>query len=74
MKKSRWKFRVGDRVQVFDAVLFKNDRDTPLSQTVRPATVLVCRYDQYGRELIDVRFDHRGISHGHFASGAQPCP
>lgn len=33
----------GSRVMVFDNLLFKNDTDTPISFTVRPATV-VCRY------------------------------
>lgn len=33
----------GDRVLVFDSLLFENDIKTPLSHTVRPATV-VARY------------------------------
>ena len=33
----------GDRVIVFDSSLFKDDVSTPLSHTMRPATV-VCRY------------------------------
>jgi hypothetical protein len=71
----------GSRVMVFDHLLYKNDKDTPLSVTVKPATVI----QRYGRletfypisetvlgpypDLIDVRFDHRPdqVSHGHFA-------
>ncbi len=71
-------FYPGDRVRIFDWRLFKNDKDTPVSFTVRPATVL--RW--YGRRasktiggypypsLIDVVFDHRPneVSHGHFTN------
>ena len=61
-----------DRVMVFDNLLFKNDRTTPLSVTMQPATVLR-RYGyespMFGKypDLIDVRFDHDGReSKGHF--------
>lgn len=60
----------GVRVLVFDSRLFKNDVDTPLSITLKPATI-VSRYGKYdycsayegGRirydDLLDVVFDHR---------------
>lgn len=72
------------RVMAFDPSLFRDDVSTPLSATVKPATV-VCRYgyrskwmdDMYGKDvglypdLVDLSFDHRPsrISHGHFTSG-----
>lgn len=61
-----------DRVMVFDHRLFKNDRDTPISVTVKPATVLrVYRTaDRYDELVMDVRFDHDGReSKGHFVDG-----
>ncbi len=71
----------GDRVMAFDPFLFKDDVSTPLSYTVRPATVVArygyktsydgveCIYD----DLVDVQFDHRPeqISHGHFTRGVE---
>jgi hypothetical protein len=69
----------GSRVLVFDSCLFKDDVKTPLSYTVRPATV-VCRYGCYGQsrltrhykypDLVDVVFDHRPltVSTGHFTN------
>lgn len=70
----------GDRVLVFDSLLYKDDKSTPLSITMRPATIVA----RYGRkdydwesrknwvysDLIDVEFDHRPgkISHGHFTN------
>jgi hypothetical protein len=69
-------FYPGDRVMVFDHLLHKDDVSTPLSHTVRPATVVrwygkTVRYpgneeDCIYPSLIDVRFDHRGLSNGHF--------
>ena len=72
---------VGARVLIFDHLLFKNDIDTPLSMTIKPATV-IRRYEYtspyFGLypDLVDVRFDHirvphfkgeeRYISKGHF--------
>lgn len=68
----------GTRVIVFDTRLYRDDRRTPLSVTLQPATVLAW----YGRlyrksgdldlgpypSLIDVRFDHDGrVSRAHFA-------
>lgn len=72
----------GDRVSVFDPRLFVDDKKTPLSVTVRPATV-VCRYGKkvfYSAsmtrpwiypDLVDVEFDHRPgtVSKGHFTDG-----
>lgn len=37
----------GDRVLVFDSILFKDDVSTPLTYTVRPATI-VRRYGSHG--------------------------
>lgn len=76
-------FLPGDRVIVFDPLLFKDDVSTPLSFTRRPATVI--RHYGYKYVLpfdpepcvypscVDVVFDHRQEreSHGHFASGVQ---
>ena len=64
----------GTRVTVFDGRLFKDDVSTPLSHTMRSATVK----QWYGKRskhhgvysnLIDVEFDHRPgkVSRGHFA-------
>lgn len=70
-------FFPGTRVMVFDPRLFLDDRKTPSSHTIRPATV-VRWYGQRGthrREwlypsLIDVIFDYRpGVeSRAHFTS------
>lgn len=71
----------GDRVKVFDHVLFKDDVSTPLSFTMRPATI-IRRYGyrihypvsdvtyQYN-DVVDVLFDHRPEreSRGHFTRG-----
>jgi hypothetical protein len=71
----------GDRVLVFDWRLFKDDISTPLSVTMKPATV-VCRYGALKQtylsgdlelgpypDLCDVKFDHREeVSKGHFTS------
>lgn len=74
-------FYPGTRVLVFDATLFVDDKSTPLSHTVRPATV-VCWYGCRASEvlggyqypsLIDVQFDHRpqAISRGHFTDAVR---
>jgi hypothetical protein len=74
----------GSRVMVFDHRLYKDDFSTPLSETMRPATV-VCRYGSkvwYPRfmtkpwlypDLVDVVFDHRpdAVSRGHFTDGVK---
>lgn len=53
----------GDRVKVFDARLFENDRDTPLSYTMQPATV-VCRYGFKTVYRGDVVYDDAGRKFG----------
>jgi hypothetical protein len=62
----------GDRVFVFDHRLFKDDSSTPLSMTMKPATI-IRRYGERKsgiiyEDLVDVLFDHRsGIeSKAHF--------
>ena len=75
----------GTRVLVFDYTIFKDDVKTPLSQTLKKATV-VCRYGSLKEtysisgttlgpypDLVDVVFDHRPerVSHGHFTSGVE---
>ncbi len=63
----------GTRLMVFDNTLFRNDIDTPLSVTMKPATV-TCWYGyrdkQFGLypNMVDVLFDHRSerVSRGHF--------
>lgn len=74
----------GDRVMVFDPRLFVDDKSTPSSMTMKPATV-VCRYgykqpavpfeegakDWIYPDLVDVEFDHRGLSKGHFTYGVK---
>lgn len=71
-------FPVGTRVIVFDSTLYKNDKITPLSMTMLPATV-VKWYDitsplpnggTITENVIDVIFDHRPeeVSHGHFTT------
>ena len=67
----------GSRVKVFDGRLFVNDKATPLSVTMKPATV-VKRYgyrSEYNREwvypdCVDVIFDHwpERVSKGHFTN------
>lgn len=74
----------GTRVLVFDNRLYKNDLVTPLTMTMKEATV-VCRYGRpitkYSDDLtlgpypdlVDVVFDHRPneISKGHFTNGVE---
>ena len=74
----------GARVMVFDYLLFKNDKTTPLSRTMKPATV-VCRYGTIQDRIcedfvlgpypdcVDVLFDHQPerVSKGHFTSGVE---
>jgi len=66
-------FYPGTRVVVFDPSLFIDDKKTPLSTTMKPATVLrwYGRRSNFGgvnESLIDVNFDHRGESCGHFTT------
>lgn len=69
----------GSRVKVFDYWLYRDDRSTPISETVKPATVL-CRYGERSRhsgytypDLVDVLFDHQPdrVSRGHFTYGVE---
>ena len=67
----------GDRVMVFDHRLYRYDVSTPISMTMKPATI-VCRYgmrDGYWtwEDLCDVIFDHRPgeLSKAHFTSGVK---
>ena len=75
----------GDRVKVFDSSLFKDDKTTPLSMTMKSATI-VKRYGQIARhypindftlgpyeDMVDVVFDHKPerVSHGHFTWGVE---
>ena len=74
----------GDRVMVFDPRLYIDDFKTPLSVTVKPATV-IARYgkkinsnftgnkDWIYPDLVDVQFDHRPneVSKGHFTDGVK---
>lgn len=73
-------FWPGTRVLAFDWTLYRDDKSTPLSVTLKPATVerwhgyKAPAIDQPGvlwtyPNLVDVRFDHRPerISHSHFA-------
>jgi hypothetical protein len=57
------------KVLVFDPLLFKNDIETPLSFTMRPATI-VKHYGDKDYDLVDVVFDHRPekVSRGHFVN------
>lgn len=72
----------GDRALVYDHRDFINDKVTPCSMLMRPATV-VRRYGKvtdYGSgpcqypDLVDVVFDHRPdtVSHGHFTDRIDP--
>jgi len=60
----------GSRVKVFDGRLFHDNMTTPLSVTMRSATVkrLYWEKGEFGRKLADVEFDYRPgeISRGHF--------
>ena len=74
----------GSRVLVFDHLLFRDDKSTPLSVTMRPATVLR-RYgyrtewrNAHGESVrwtypdcIDVVFDHGVESRGHFTESVE---
>ena len=72
---------IGDRVKVFDHLLFKNDIDTPLDVTMVAGAVIKIYKDKEGRNLVDVRQDRirfphlegedRHISRGHFLSGVE---
>jgi len=69
----------GTRVKVFDWRLYEDDISTPLTLTMRDATVV----QWYGMrspysgmiypDLIDVEFDYKPgeVSHGHFSSAVE---
>lgn len=64
----------GSRVKVFDHLLYEDDVSTPLSATVKPATVHKRYiYGDHKRDVIDVIFDHRPdeISIAHFTNTAE---
>lgn len=66
----------GDRCKVFDPRLFVDDKKTPLSKTMQPATVLK-RYSYFSNgfwdDVVDVIFDHNNrVSRAHFTNGVIP--
>ena len=71
---------VGDRVMVFDHLRYKDDYSTPLSVTMRPATIERLYKLNDGRPAADVRFDEdRPIIGGrlsaeHFVWGLHDMP
>ena len=59
----------GIRLKIFDNTLYIDDKTTPLSVTMKPATIQKVYFDKiHGRLLADVIFDHRPdkVSKGHF--------
>lgn len=66
-------FEKGMRVKVFDPRLYKNDVITPLSVTIKSATIVRGNYVDpiYSKEeMVDVVFDWDGKeSRGHFVWG-----
>jgi hypothetical protein len=66
----------GTRVKVFDHRLYKDDKTTPLSITMQPATVLKrYKYPGYPHEdVVDVEFDYRlgEVSKAHFINSCAP--
>lgn len=72
-------FKVGDRVLVFNHLLYEDDIKTPKSVTMKPATIVkLYRYlylnsnmNFKSEYLADVSFGHRGLSKGHFVSGIE---
>lgn len=75
-------FFPGTRVFAFDSRLYRDDVSTPLSQTMRPATILrwYGKRSLYGwrdPSLVDLLFDHdERESRGHFTAqlGERSCP
>lgn len=65
----------GSRVKVFDHRLFIDDESTPLSITMKAATVIKCHPSAHNEEetLVDVEFDYRPgeISRCHFIWGIE---
>ncbi len=61
--------KVGDRIWEFDYRLFVDDKKTPLSVTMKKATVAAVRQDSIepNTTLIDVIFDYnQKLSRGYF--------
>ncbi len=62
------------RVKVFDPTLFIDDVKTPLTVTMKEATIVrwygMWNWDHsyYYDSLIDVIFDHRGLSRSHITT------
>lgn len=73
------KIMPNNKVLVFDSTLFINDKDTPLSMTMKSAKI-ICRYGNRSTynpnwiypDLVDVIFDHdKRLSKGHFTHGVE---
>ena len=64
--------KIGDRVKVFDVQSYIDDKITPLSQTMKLATVIrgdyiyLSKLFEYKDEVVDVKFDDGRISKAHF--------
>ena len=78
LTKTQQKILPKTRVKCFDHLLFRNDKDTPLSVTVKPG-IVVRRYGDIDRQhgpypdLCDIQFDHRSnVSKGHFTYCVEP--
>ena len=66
---------VGDRVRVFDARLFVDDRKTPLSVTMQVGTIKHLWTTDDGQPVADVRLDRDGrLSRGHFNWAIEDMP
>ncbi len=71
-------FYPGTRVMAFDYQIYIDDVRTPISMTVKPATVM-CWFGERScmgwtnGDLVDLQFDHRPekISRSHFADGVE---
>lgn len=63
------------RCMAFDPTLYKDDKTTPLCFTMRQATIISTGHDAHGREVANLRFDHRPheISRGHFIDCLAPA-
>lgn len=69
----------GDRVLVFDSRRYIGDVETPLSITMRPATV-IRRYGSWWfyngerciyPDLVDIQWEGSSISEAHFTEGVE---
>ena len=66
---------VGDRVRVFDARLYVDDRTTPLSVTIQAGTIERLWKTDDGQPVADVRIDRDGwLSRGHFNWAIEDMP